>query len=135
MHYQKTTSLYSHFVSAKLGSGAFGTVHMAKARDTGKAYAVKIINRAALTTNLEYALKQEISILNELDHPDILRLVSTFSTPESHYLVTELLEGDFIAMFRCYGIAARLSLTVALCSDLHLSRRRALRSNLRKDEV
>lgn len=107
---------------SKLGSGAFGTVHMVKARDTGKAFAVKIINRSALTSNLEYALKQEVSILTELDHPDILRLVSTLSTPVSHYIVTELLEGDLLPSF--VYILVRLHLTILLYVRTYIVNRR-----------
>jgi serine/threonine protein kinase len=56
-------------------------------------YAMKVVNRASLSKSLEVALKHEISILNDLDHPNILKLVETFSTIQKHYLVTELLEG------------------------------------------
>jgi serine/threonine protein kinase len=51
------------------------------------------VNRSSLTKSLEEALKREISILNDLDHPNILSLVETFSTIKTHYLVTELVEG------------------------------------------
>jgi serine/threonine protein kinase len=78
---------------AKLGSGAFSTVVLCKAKSTGNFYAMKVVNRSSLTKALEEALKREISILNDLDHPNILSLVETFSTIKTHYLVTELVEG------------------------------------------
>lgn len=77
----------------QLGSGAFGKVFMCRAKSTGETYAMKIVNRLMLTKELEIALKREVSILNELDHPNIMSLDSFFSTMTDHYLVTELLEG------------------------------------------
>ena len=76
-----------------MGSGAFGTVVLCTARKTGKKFAMKIVNRDSLSEYLEEALGLEVSILNELDHPNIMRLESAFTTTKSYYLVTELLEG------------------------------------------
>lgn len=86
-------SISGYELGSELGSGAFSTVYLCKRRSSGEMYAMKVVNRASLTKSLEVALKHEISILNDLDHPNILRLVETFSTIQKHYLVTELLEG------------------------------------------
>jgi membrane-associated protease RseP (regulator of RpoE activity) len=90
----------------ELGSGAFGTVVLCKAKGTGNKFAMKVVNRSILNKTLEEALKQEISILNDLDHPNIVKLIETFSTIETHYLVTELVEGgelfDRIVEKTCY---------------------------------
>lgn len=66
---------------------------LCKARRTGKKFAMKIVNRDSLSEYLDEALGLEVSILNELDHPNIMRLESAFTTTKSYYLVTELLEG------------------------------------------
>ena len=92
MHPRRSVSEMYEF-GTQLGSGGFSTVILCKKRSTGKEYAMKIVNRVSLTKSLEKALKHEIKILNDLDHPNILRLVETFSTISTHYLVTELLEG------------------------------------------
>ncbi|KAL7475518.1 hypothetical protein ACHAW6_001429 [Cyclotella cf. meneghiniana] len=76
-----------------LGTGAFSTVSTCRSKKTGETYAVKIVNRDCLRKSLELALKEEIAILSELHHPHVLRLVATFSTIKTHYLVLELLEG------------------------------------------
>ena len=66
---------------------------LCKSKISGVKYAMKIVNRASLSTDIEKALRHEVVILNELDHPNIMSLVETFSTIKAHYLVTELLEG------------------------------------------
>ncbi|KAL3803511.1 hypothetical protein HJC23_014059 [Cyclotella cryptica] len=76
-----------------LGTGSFSTVRTCRSKHTGEIHAVKMVNRDSLTKSLELALKEEIAILNELDHPHVLKLVATFSTIKTHYLVLELLEG------------------------------------------
>ena len=42
---------------------------------------------------MESALRDEISILTEVNHKHIMRLYDTFTTINNHYLVTEYLEG------------------------------------------
>jgi hypothetical protein len=101
---RSVTELYE--MGKELGSGAFGTVVLCKAKGTGTKFAMKVVNRSTLNKALEKALKQEISILNDMDHPNILKLIETFSTIETHYLVTELVEGgelfDRIVEKTCY---------------------------------
>lgn len=83
----------SYDVGTELGSGAFSTVVLCRNKSTGKQYAMKVVNRATLSKSLEEALRHEIAILNEMDHPNILRLFETFSTIKRHYLITELVVG------------------------------------------
>ena len=64
-----------------------------RSKKTGETHAVKIVNRDSLSKSLELASKEEIAILSELNHPHVLKLVATFSTIKTHYLVLELLEG------------------------------------------
>lgn len=68
-------------------------VKKCKLKETGDTYAMKIVNRKKMDKGLELALKDEISILNNLNHPHIIRLFDTFATINSYYLVTEYLAG------------------------------------------
>ena len=77
----------------QLGSGSFSTVKLATSKETGKQYAVKIVNRSSMTGICEQELLREMEILNELNHENVLCLVETYSTTENHYLVTDLLVG------------------------------------------
>jgi serine/threonine protein kinase len=83
-----------------LGTGTCGEVKRAISRQTGKEFAVKIIqlggrNRGALLSDQESAaLKAEASILQALDHPYIVKLHDVFVHPnDAIYLVMELMSG------------------------------------------
>ncbi|EGW31233.1 uncharacterized protein SPAPADRAFT_140761 [Spathaspora passalidarum NRRL Y-27907] len=88
-----------------IGQGAFATVKKAVERNTGEAYAVKIINRRkALNTGGGDAMtgvERELSILGKLDHPNIVKMKSFYEDMDNYYIVMELVPGgdlmDFVA--------------------------------------
>mmetsp|Transcript_6064 Transcript_6064/g.11062 ORF Transcript_6064/g.11062 Transcript_6064/m.11062 type:complete len:554 (-) Transcript_6064:486-2147(-) len=80
-------------IEEKLGEGAFAVVKKATNRQTGKVYAIKIVDRSNLDRNMEDALKDEIFILNELNHSHIMGLDDVIVTINNYFLVTEYLEG------------------------------------------
>mmetsp|Transcript_23471 Transcript_23471/g.49127 ORF Transcript_23471/g.49127 Transcript_23471/m.49127 type:complete len:343 (+) Transcript_23471:1-1029(+) len=80
-------------VQEKLGEGAFAVVKKATHKKSGQVYAIKIINRSSLNKDMEVALKDEISILKELDHEHIYKLNDVITSINQHYLVTEYLDG------------------------------------------
>lgn len=75
-----------------LGSGSFGEVYKVtlKGVDCNDFRAVKIISKANMAAEEEENFKYEVSILKNLDHPNILKLYEIFEDEESYYLVTEL---------------------------------------------
>jgi len=56
-------------------------------------YALKTLNKANLNQKAIETLSQEVRILAELDHPNIIRLHESFETSENIYLVLELCSG------------------------------------------
>ena len=76
-----------------LGQGAFGEVRKCIHRTTKVIRAVKLIRKDAMTAEEEQSFKDEISILSELDQPNILKLYEVFSDDKRYYLVTELCKG------------------------------------------
>ena len=56
-------------------------------------YAVKVVTKSKLTKEDEVALKDEIAVLNELQHPHIIRLYAVYEEPSYYYLVTEQMKG------------------------------------------
>ena len=56
----------------QLGEGAFAVVKRAVHRETDTTYALKIVNRQSLSKSMERALRDEIVILHELDHPHVV---------------------------------------------------------------
>ena len=77
----------------QLGEGAFAKVRLGTKKDTDEKFAIKIVNKRDLSPDDAEGLKQEITILQELDHPNIMKLSDVFIEPQYIYLVTELLAG------------------------------------------
>jgi calcium-dependent protein kinase len=78
-----------------LGKGNFGIVVKAEEKLTGQMRAVKIINKQKLELidadlNL---LSNEFKILQEMDHPNIIRLYEVYEDPKYFYFVMEFLLG------------------------------------------
>ena len=84
-----------HYKTGKtLGEGAFAVVKEATKKGTvNETYAVKIVTKANLTAEDALALRDEIDILSQLQHPHIMRLYETFEDARYHYLVTEEMHG------------------------------------------
>lgn len=62
-------------------------------KSTGESYAIKVVTKSKLTEEDEAALMDEIEVLNEMKHPNIIRLYETFDEKDFYYLVTEKMLG------------------------------------------
>jgi calcium-dependent protein kinase len=76
---------------AKLGEGSFGSVCKATHKDTQKVIAVKNIAKKNLKDAQKF--KEEVQLMKELDHPNIVRIFETFEDSRCLYLIMELCEG------------------------------------------
>lgn len=95
-----------YLIKELLGTGAFSEVRLCEHRETGQAYAVKIIDKKALKGK-EDSLENEIRVLkrfsarrNEDDaekslftHPNIVQLLETYEDKSKVYLIMELVTG------------------------------------------
>lgn len=81
------------YCDLQLGSGAFSVVKEGTNKETGESYAIKVVTKAKLTSEDEAALKDEIQVLQELQHPNIIRLYSVYDEKQFYYLVTEKMMG------------------------------------------
>lgn len=77
-----------------LGSGVSGIVRLVNHRATGVQYAVKCLDLGLVGTKegLEQ-LREEIFIMCQLDHPNIVRLEEVYESHSEIYLVQELCHG------------------------------------------
>ncbi len=80
---------YFKFIQ-KVGNGAFGTVVHAIYLETDKEVAVKILNKDK-KKNLNN-LKQEILILKELKHPNIVEFYDYIETKNKFYIIMEYIK-------------------------------------------
>ncbi|CAD8048770.1 unnamed protein product [Paramecium sonneborni] len=85
------TKVYSYEQKDKIGQGAYGSVYKAVHQVSKQVRAVKVINKL----NIKYKdrLLSEITIMELLDHPNILRLFETFEDAENLYMVLEICQG------------------------------------------
>eukprot|EP00927_Polykrikos_kofoidii_P047680 TRINITY_DN41957_c0_g1_i1.p1 TRINITY_DN41957_c0_g1~~TRINITY_DN41957_c0_g1_i1.p1 ORF type:complete len:438 (+),score=56.45 TRINITY_DN41957_c0_g1_i1:61-1374(+) len=85
---------YFYIVDSKrLGIGGFGNVSRAVCRSTGSIRAVKAISKANLTRRKMASVHREIAFLEILNHPQIIKLVDTFTDNYNIFLVMEFCEG------------------------------------------
>ncbi|KAK6485227.1 cyclin-dependent kinase 2-like isoform X5 [Huso huso] len=78
----------------KIGEGTYGVVYKAKNKLTGQAVALKKIRLDAETEGVPSTAIREISLLKELNHPNIVKLLDVVHTEKKLYLVFEYLDQD-----------------------------------------
>jgi len=85
-----------------LGKGAFGKVNLCVHKLSGKMVAIKSLKKSALKTEESMQkLFNEIKILKQLKHPNIIRLYETFETEARFFIVMELcIGGDMLSYLK-----------------------------------
>mmetsp|Transcript_9002 Transcript_9002/g.15352 ORF Transcript_9002/g.15352 Transcript_9002/m.15352 type:complete len:804 (+) Transcript_9002:196-2607(+) len=90
---RSAASIEEHYdVKEALGSGGFSTVHLGIEKVSGKEWALKRIKRATVEANAA-DIKREVSILQRLDHPNIVKLHEVLDTPPELCISMELMRG------------------------------------------
>lgn len=79
------------FDKRKVGVGAYGSVCKVKNTSSGKVRACKTMSKAQMKT--VERCKQEIAILQLMDHPNIVKLFETYEDSRCVYLIMELCVG------------------------------------------
>lgn len=62
-------------------------------KSTGLSFAIKVVTKSQLTAEDLAALEDEIAVLKELEHTNIIRLYDVFDERQKYYLVTEKMIG------------------------------------------
>jgi serine/threonine protein kinase len=87
-------SLDRYLKMEKVGEGTYGVVYKAKDLVTGDIVALKKIRLDAEDEGVPSTAIREISLLKELAHPNIVRLVNVLLIENKLYLVFEFLDKD-----------------------------------------
>ena len=69
-------------------------------RVSGRSVAIKVIDKMRFPTKQETALKNEVSILQNIHHPGVVNLERMFETPERIFVVMEKLKGESLIPWR-----------------------------------
>nr|XP_048307917.1 cyclin-dependent kinase 3 isoform X3 [Myodes glareolus] len=78
----------------KIGEGTYGVVYKAKNKETGQIVALKKIRLDVETEGIPSTAIREISLLKELRHPNIVKLLDVVHREKKLYLVFEFLTQD-----------------------------------------
>ena len=89
----KTTFAEEYELCEMVGKGNYAVVHRVVERATGMSFAAKIMERAGLNQSDVRDIKEEVSILMELDHPNIIKVFGFYEDSEKYYIITELMAG------------------------------------------
>lgn len=91
---KKVGKIRDHYRIGKvLGSGAFGEVRLCLHKDTQTQRAVKVLRKNLLDDKEMDMLKNEISILKSMDHPNIVKMYEFLEDEKRIYIVTEICKG------------------------------------------
>ena len=92
-----------------LSEGSFGSVYKVKRKNSGERViirALKEISKEKMCLNEESSeeIRNEISVLKSLDHPNIMKIYEFYEDKEKMYLITEFCGGDAANVQDKYGI-------------------------------
>lgn len=77
-----------------IGKGSFGKVLQVRKKDTGRIYAMKVLNKKNIIDNNELEhTKTEKNILQKLAHPFLVNLNYSFQTPDKLYFIMDYVNG------------------------------------------
>ncbi|KAL7424813.1 spindle assembly checkpoint kinase [Cryptotrichosporon argae] len=94
-------------IGRPLGKGHFGRVYLARLKTNGFILALKCLDRSVANEDVQRQVRREIQIMQELRHPNIIRLYGYFTDPANIYLMLEYAgQGE---LFRQLAKAGRFS--------------------------
>lgn len=81
-----------------LGEGSFGKVYKCMNKVTGHRMAIKLVSKASLTENiLVNLMMQELEIVAQINHPNIIRIYELIEDDCYFYTVSEIVSGGELA--------------------------------------
>ncbi|RKP14223.1 Pkinase-domain-containing protein [Piptocephalis cylindrospora] len=84
----------------KIGEGAYAVVYEATRVSTGERVAIKKIKAQKHHNGIDVSTVREIKALQELKHPNVLRLIEIYTTGAALNLVLEYLEADLEVLIK-----------------------------------
>ena len=77
----------------KIGTGSYGQVYLAENIFTKESIAMKEIKKSTEDLLSDGEIMDEINILKNLDHPDIVRIMEFYNTEQSYFIISEYCPG------------------------------------------
>ena len=83
----------NYTIVGTLGKGSFGKVYKVLHRVSGDYRAVKVLDKASVSSKNKIKLLSEVEMLRSLDHPNILKVYEVYEDEKQINIVTELCLG------------------------------------------
>ena len=84
-------------VHEKVGSGAFANVHLCKDKGSGEEWAMKIIDKKNLDQKWVKQIRDEVAIMQAIDHPNVIKCQDFLEDPSYYFIVMQLCnKGDLM---------------------------------------
>ncbi|CAK91222.1 unnamed protein product (macronuclear) [Paramecium tetraurelia] len=80
-------------IESTLGEGTFGRVSLVKQKSTNIFRAMKQLAKDKILASQRERMIQEVNILKDLDHPNIVNIFELYQDERYYYLITEYLSG------------------------------------------
>ena len=82
-------------IGSILGKGSFGEVRRCINKNTGMECAIKIVNKSHIGQHqvLVDLMEQELEVLQNTDHPHIVRVFELLEDDAKFYIISELVTG------------------------------------------
>jgi len=114
-----------YFIVSKVGAGGFGSVYKARDIQSGdRLVAIKEVSLLGLhpraMIEATTAFQREVSVLSQLDHPNLPRLYEHFQTPGHWYLVMDFIAGETLEQYQSKAPNGRLLLSEVLDIGIQL---------------
>jgi eukaryotic-like serine/threonine-protein kinase len=114
-----------YFIMSKVGAGGFGSVYKARDIQNGdRLVAIKEVSLLGLhpqaMIEATTAFQREVSVLSQLDHPNLPRLYEYIQTPGHWYLVMDFIAGETLEQYQSKTPNGRLLLSEALDIGMQL---------------
>src|SRR5947208_6192217 len=114
-----------YFIVNKVGAGGFGSVYKARDIQSGnRLVAIKEVSLLGLHPQAMIeaitAFQREVSVLSQLDHPNLPRLYEHFQTPGHWYLVMDFIAGETLEQYQSKAPDGRLLLSEVLDIGIQL---------------
>lgn len=122
-----------------IGEGSFGRVYKGRRKSSKQIVALKVIPKVGKSTEEMAALQREITIMAELDHPNVVAMFEWFETEAEVCVVTEFAEGDLFQVLeddRCLEVGVVRGVACQLVSALfYLHSQRILHRDMKPQNV
>ncbi|KAI4105391.1 MAG: hypothetical protein LQ339_003455 [Xanthoria mediterranea] len=124
-----------YHTTALLGKGAFASVYKLTRRADGELFAAKEIRKTVFAQRgvLDRRVEQELNIMKQLEHPNIVQYIDHHETPENLYILMELVpHGDLqsilqtrhvLTEFHCQAIASQMCEALKYLHDRDITHR------------